>query len=231
MAGTRLAGSDLRLVLETRIYWRPDADVVVLNRLEISNTCLGRYQFVLVPSTGDASASNLSETCAFEIIAMRVSHQEIELDVALKRPDLAHLTLRFDGESLQEIEVPRDDSGAEIAAAGPDVTRWLGHCPADLLDDPSERRRFETIMHREELYELVSSTYVVLDSKLVGDFLVMEGCKPHECPDMKGVIAIEVSTGRPYAMIYRREDGLRVFGGTLSDVPDPLRQITREWVP
>ncbi len=37
VAGTWLAVSDLRLVLETRIYWRSDADVVVLKRLETSN--------------------------------------------------------------------------------------------------------------------------------------------------------------------------------------------------
>ena len=230
--GTRLvADRDWRLVLENRIYWRPDADVVVLQRLHTSNACVGRHQFVLVPRHGFPSASRPSETCSNGIIAMRVSHEQIELDVAMRRPDLAHVTLRFDGQDLQEIEVPRDDSSAEIASAGPDVTRWVGRSPAALLDDPSERRRFETIMRREELHELVRNTYLhVRETTLVGDILITEGCRPHNCP-VRGVIAIKVSTGEPYAMIYDPEDGIRVFGGALSDLPEPLRDVAQEWVP
>lgn len=230
--GTRLvADDDWRLVMESRIYWRSDADVVLLQRLHTSNACIGRHQFVLVPRHGFPLASRPSETCSNEIIAMRVSHDEIELDVALRRPDLTHVTLRFDGSALQETEILRDDSNAEIAGAGPDVTRWVGRSPAALLDDPSERRRFETIMRREELHELVGNTYLYTrETRLVGDILITEGCRPHNCP-VRGVIAIEVSTGRPYAMIYDPEDDLRVFGGALSDLPEPLRDIAREWVP
>ena len=39
--------------------------------------------------------------------------------------------------------------------------------------------------------------------------------------------AIMLSTVRSYAL----EDGLRVFWGTLSDMPEPLCHIAREWVP
>ena len=192
-----------------------------------------RYQFVLVTPEGNARASNKSKSCSWYIIAMRVSHEEIELDVEIPyRPDLVHLTIRFDGEALQEFEVPRDDSGAEIAGAGPDVTRWIGVHPAALLDDSSERRRFETIMSREELYELVWRMYLGFgDSELVDDFLIAKGCKPHDCGDAKAAIAIELTTGRPFAVIYSREDGIRVFGGALSDAPEPLRNIARDWVP
>ena len=230
--GTRLvADRDWRLVLENRIYWRPDADVVVLQRLHTSNACGGRHQFVLVPEHGFPSASRPSETCSNGIIAMRVSHEQIELDVAMRRPDLTHVILRFDGQDLQEIEVPRDDSNAEIASAGPDVTRWVGRSPAVLLDDPSERRRFETIMRREELHELVRNTYLqVRETTLAGDVLITEGCRPHNCP-VRGAIAIKVSTGEPYAAMYDPEDGIRVFGGALSDLPEPLRDIAQEWVP
>ena len=67
-----------------------------------------------------------SESCSYGIIAMRVSHEKIELDTAVRRPDLSHVTLRFGGEAILEVEVSRDGPGAEIAAARPDVTRWVG---------------------------------------------------------------------------------------------------------
>ena len=40
--------------------------------------------------------------------------------------------------------------------------------------------------------------------------------------------AIMLSTVRPCAMTYSLEDGLRIFGGTLSDMLEPLRHIARE---
>lgn len=231
--GTRLDDDEVGLWLETRIYWRPDVDAVVLGRRHVTGACVVRYQFVLVTPEGNARASNPSKSCSWDIIAMRVSHEEIVLDVEIPyRPDLVHLTIRFDGNALQEFEIPRDDSGAEIAGAGPDVTRWIGVHPAALLDDSSERRRFETIMSREEVYELVGHMYLAFDyAKLAGDFLIATGCKPHDCGDAKAAIAIEVTTGRPFAIIYSRENGIRVFGSTLSDVPGPLRRIAQEWIP
>ena len=156
VAGTR----NWRLVLESRIYWRPDADVVVLGRLELSNACWGRYQFVVVPEKGFPWATEPSESCSSGIIAMRVSHRKIELDTVVRQPNLSHVTLRFDGEAMQEIEVPRDDSSAEIGGAGPDVTMWIGVHPFLILDESSERLRFATIMRREVLYDLVRNTYI-----------------------------------------------------------------------
>ena len=231
--GTRLDDDEVGLWLETRIYWRPDVDVVVLGRRHVTGACGVRYQFVLVTPEGNARASNKSKSCSWDIIAMRVSHDEIELDVEIPyRPDLVHLTIRFDGETLQQFEIPRDDSGAEIAEARSDVTWWIGVHPAALLDDSSERRRFETIMRREEVYELVRRMYLGFgNSELVDDFLIANGCMPHDCGDSQAAIAIEVTTGRPFAIAFSREDGMRVFGGALSDAPEPLRNIAREWVP
>ena len=119
-----------RLVMETRIYWRRGADVVVLHRLENNNTCVGRYQFVLVPETGRERASKPATDCSGTILQMRVSPGAIELDVFNGEPDLSHVTLRYDGSEMEEIEVPRDDSRARIAGAGKDVTRWIGVHPS-----------------------------------------------------------------------------------------------------
>ena len=220
--GTRLDHDEVGLWLDTNIYWRPDANVVVLARRHVTGSCGVRYQFILVTPEGNARASNKSKSCSWYTIAMRVSHEEIELDVEIpNRPDLVHLTIRFDGESLQEIEVPRDDSGAEIAGAGKDVTRWVGVHPAALLDDSSERRRFETIMRREELYELVSHMYLAFDyAKLAGDFLVAQGCKPQDSGPSQAAIAIEVTTGRPFAIIYSPEGR----GQGFSAVRSPMHQ-------
>ena len=167
-----------------------------------------------------------SESCSYGIIAMRVSHEKIELDTAVRRPDLSHVTLRFGGEAILEVEVSRDGPGAEIAAAGPDVTRWVGAHPSLILDESSERLRFGTIMRREDLYELVRNTYVSsFHTVLVDDVLVAWGCRPHQCPCEQGGIAIEVATGRPYAATCSRENGVRVFGGGLSDLPEPFQRV------
>ena len=102
-----------------------------------------------------------SESCSYGIIAMRVSHEKIELDTAVRR-----------------------------------------------------------------LYELVRNTYVSsFHTVLVDDVLVAWGCRPHQCPCEQGGIAIEVATGRPYAATCSRENGVRVFGGGLSDLPEPFQRV------
>ena len=215
-----------RLVVESTIPWRLDTDVVVLERLEVSNACWGRYQFVVVPREGLPWTTPASESCSFGPMAMRVSHEEIELDTAVRRPDLSHVTLRFDGETMHEVEVPRDDSGAEMARAGPDVARWVDTSSSRILDEPSERLRFGTIMRRNDLYELVRNTYLSLfHTVLVDDVLIAWGCRPHQCGDVQGGIAIEVATGRPYAVTCSREHGVKVFGGALSDLPEAFSKV------
>lgn len=220
-----------RLTLESKIAWRPGTDVIVLGRLETSNVCWGRYQFIVVPREGLPWATEPSESCSFGPIAMRISHEKIELDTVVRRPDLAYVTIQFDGDALRELEVPRTDFGAEIAGAGPDVTRWVGAHIAGILDESSERLRFGTIMRPEDLYELVHNTYLMTSDDQFGlleGVLVAWGCRPHNCGDAKGGIAIEVATGRPYAAICAPEYGLRVFGATREDLPDPMQEIVAQ---
>ena len=92
-------------------------------------------------------------------------------------------------------------------------------------------RRFSSIMPPAALYELVRNTGlgVAGNSGLVDGVLIARGCRPHICPDFVGAIAIELATGRPYALIYNREKGLKVYGATLTDLPEPLRKIAQEW--
>ena len=216
-----------RLLVESKFPWRPDADVIVLARLEVSNACWARFQFIVVSEKGYPRASKPSESCPLGLIAMRVSHEKIELDTSTRRPDLSHVTLRFDGEAIQELEVPRDDSGAQTAGAGPEVTRWIGVHPSLILDESSERRRFATIMDREDLYELVRNTRVSdsANARLVDRVLVAWGCRAHECPDAQAAIAIEVATGRPYAVICTHERGSSTFGGAPDELPEHLQAI------
>ena len=221
-----------RLVMMSRIYWRQDADVIVLRRLENNNYCGGGYQFVLVPETGWERASKPSMGCFGRILRMRVSPVAIELDVYNGEPHLSHVTLRYDGSQMEQIDVPRDDSGARIAGAGKDVTRWIGVHPSAVLDDPTERRRFATIMADAELYDLVRNTKVAnrAESRLADGTLVARGCRRSACPDMSGAIAIELATGRPYALIFNRDTGLKAFGSALADAPQRLQEIAEEWL-
>ena len=221
-----------RLVMKSRIYWRQDADVIILRRLENNNFRGGRYQFVLVPETGRERTGKPSTDCSGKILQMRVSPGAIELDVYNAEPHLSHVTLRYDGSELVEIDVPRDDSRARIAGDGKDVTRWIGVHPSVVLDDPPERRRFATIMADAELYDLVRNTKATYpaESRLADGTLVAWDCRRSACQDMYGAIAIELATGRPYALILDREKGLKVYGSTLAEAPQHLQYIAAGWL-
>ena len=70
-----------------------------------------------IPAWGDISsfsyrkrdgerASKPATDCSGTILQMRVSPGAIELDVFNGEPDLSHVTLRYDGSEMEEIEVP-----------------------------------------------------------------------------------------------------------------------------
>ena len=126
-------------------------------------------------------ASKPSTDCSGRVLEMRVSPQAVELDISTGRPD-SYLTLRYDGSEMEEIEVPRDDSHARMAGGGKDVTRWIGVHLFEILDHPTERRRFATIMANAELYDLVRNTKAAYpgESRLAGGVLVEHPPAPHE---------------------------------------------------
>ena len=224
-----------RLVMKSRIYWRKDADVIVSHRPENNNCCWGRHQFVFVPKTGRERASKPSTGCSGKILRMRVSPRAIELEVYNGEPRLSHPTLRYDCSGMEEIVVPCGDSRARIAGARKDVTRWTGVHLSAVLDDPAERRRFATIISDAELYDLVRNTKAVYpsNSRLDNGTLVAWGCRHVACHGMCGMygaIAIELATGRPYALILNRETGLKVYGSTFAEMPQSLHVIAVEWL-
>ena len=210
------------LHLETGIYRREDADIVVLIRGDGGSSCPVSFQFVLVQKNGEPRASKSSDTCSDIIRAIRVSHAAIELDIEpFKEPNLSQITLRYDGTTMEEIEVPRNDPDFRVAGAGEDVTRWVGEHMYSILDDPTERQRFAKIMPPEVLHDLVYTTYGMsgcsmpserlpffTNGIIVDGFLIADSCHFHF--DRYGFIAIEVATGKPYALVH---DWFYVFGG------------------
>ena len=220
-----------RLVFETTIPWRSGMDVVVLRRPMPSYACPARnprrYQFVAVPEMGYPRATEVSAYCSVGILAMRVSHDMIELDIAVRQPNLDKVTIRFDGSAFQEIEVPRDGSGVLNAGTGSDVTRWASHHPSQILQAPSEWYRFSTIMSPDDLEELWYNIQVAArrETQVVDGVLVAWGCRAHWCPEAKAGIAIEVATGRPHAVTCTHEHGIRAFGSAPSLLPVPLRAL------
>lgn len=230
--GTRCECS---LSINTVVHWREDADVVVLQNSG-SNRCPASFQFVLVPREGHAQASDPSTDCGTDIIlGVRITHDSVELDIGpFTAPDLSHITLRYNGISMEEIEVPRNDSDSRTAGAGEDVTRWIGSSLYSILDDPTERQRFAGIMPMSALHSLVRTSYFLgSDSPFPRFAEINEGylIVGHE-NWWHGAIAIEVATGQPYALIYGEyregcRDCLEVYGATLENIPEPLRKIAR----
>ena len=163
VTGTRFEGFGIHI--ETVVELGLNADVVVLGQNPGAASFPMRYQFVLVPNKGLERASESSTTCSDIILEMRVSRQEIEHDLPpMHRSNLSHFTLRYDGSELEQIEVLRDDFRVPVVGAGAEVTRWVGVSAFEILNDPSERQRFATIINRDALFQLVE--FVALSPSL-----------------------------------------------------------------
>lgn len=213
---------------EQVIRWREDVDVAIVFQATGGTACPGYFQFVTITADGRASASEAVGSCSDVLDEVRTSPLSIEIDMPSLNPTIAKVTVRFDGISARAISVVRNEIGAEPAGAGADVTRWHGTHPFDVLKDPAERLRFRTIMQEATVYELMELIGVAGPAEVEGGFLFGRGCKPHDCGFSEAGFAIEVATGRPFAVLKTEVEGTRVLGGELDDLPPSLREFAVE---
>jgi hypothetical protein len=119
-----------------------------------------------------------------------------------------------------------DDTGVKPAGAGRDVTRWLGKRPYYLWEDASERNRFRQILTNEELNCLRTSTAnIASEFELYDGYIIASGMWPRQGGSRHGYVALNVQTGRPFAIQMWQGD-LHFFGSTEEDFPSALR----DWV-
>jgi hypothetical protein len=93
------------------------------------------------------------------------------------------------------------------------------------FSEASERLRFKQIMSDNELFELSKAVGVASASMRDGDHVIGTGIAPHMGGALGGAWAISISDGRPFAVIWQSDAPPRFFGGTLSDLPEQLRDF------
>ena len=124
-------------------------------------------------------------------------------------------------------------SSAAIAQDGlGHLKSWAGKYPTDrkgritkkFFGLPEIRAPLLRLLNREDFGLLTNEYAVEAPIKLVGDYLAVKVCKPHDCADEQAGFAINLNTGVMYVRMQAEED-LRWFAskGKPTDLPKEVQ--------
>lgn len=196
-------------------------DWVLITRQHGGNGCFPVHVLLHVTPQG-LTASQEFGHCMAQPLDVRVSPGQVEIDMSHPDVTIAYQTVTFDGVTLSSattnVAVTATPAGAES-----DVLRWLGQHPARIFDDMSERARFALIMPEDQISGLAQHVDVANGTYQRGDWVIGQGCLPHQCDTARGVWGVRISDGAAGAAFIFGGGEVMAFGLAISD--PTLRQV------
>ena len=228
IGGWQVRGVSGRWEVLRIIDWGAKGDVVLLSYWSGGASCCSTYQIVHVRDDS-ARATEEFGYQAFDPEGFEVSDAAIGFRLKPSSPpSVAYLRVEYRPGSLKVTEVKEQDRGTASAGGGEDVRRWIGVHPYAVLDDASERARFRQIMAASDLETFRQALSVGSETTSTGRYLLGEGCWPHACSERAGFFAIEIASGRVFAVLVF--DGrTRSFGASQADLPRSLLQLVADY--
>ncbi|HEX8846098.1 MAG TPA: hypothetical protein VF791_15715 [Pyrinomonadaceae bacterium] len=130
-------------------------------------------------------------------------------------------------------------SGAVVAQKGLGrLKSWAGKYPTDrkgkvtrkFFNLPEIRQPLSKLLKRGD-YNLLTREYTVESPiKLIGDYLAIKVCRPHDCDTEQGAYAINLTTGFIYVRM-KAGDEVRWFGskGEYTDLPQEVQDYLTDF--
>ena len=207
--------------------WGDRGDVILLNLWSGGASCCNSYRILRVHEDGvdlsDEFADHGHSASGFDVTPDAITFV-MQRDFPA---DIHHWELVYDGDAVDLTVIMEDDTDVPPAGAGEDVTRWR-NAIHNILEAPDERQRFRQIMNDEELNELRlrmqnGITIGTDHGTTIDRFLMRHGFPQHQGTN-SGYLAIEVSTGNPFAAYWTCE-GLKTFGADEENLPAPMLDL------
>jgi hypothetical protein len=135
------------------------------------------------------------------------------------------------GSFTLKIEIlPGQSSGSDSGPGTSDLARYVGQYPSALLKGESGLKT--------RLRELLGANYASFTSRLQtempierdGDVMIARGCMAHQCTIEEAILAVDLSSGKPYVAIKstRYGGGFKIFAEDKDRVPNALRRAMQQ---
>ncbi|MBY8974908.1 hypothetical protein KHP62_03745 [Rhodobacteraceae bacterium NNCM2] len=117
---------------------------------------------------------------------------------------------------------------AQVAPqTGEAVRKWDGADHAAYFGDPLEWARFQMLLTSEEFREVRLATEGQTRAQVTGGHLVLTGCFVQACTSTRAGLAVEVESGKPFAVIWQRDREPRIFGAQDGKLPRELEALAQ----
>lgn len=190
-------------------------DWLLIRRTTGGNGCFPVHSIARVSGQGVVTSPPFGH-CVADPIEVRALSGAVEVDMSHPDVTIELQTFRFDGVTLSDEQTVAQITQAP-AGARPDVLRWIETHPFEIFDDPSERARFQTIMPRNEVSALANHVSVANGTFQRGDWVIGQGCLPHQCNSARGVWGLRISDGAAGAVILGPNGYEAAYGLAQSD--------------
>jgi hypothetical protein len=127
--------------------------------------------------------------------------------------------------SFSSVAVAQDSLGHLKSWAGKYPTEKKGRVTTKFFGLPEIRTPLLRLLNREDFNLLTNEYAVEAPIKLIGDYLAVKVCRPHNCADEQAGFAINLRTGSIYVRMQAEED-VRWFAskGKATDLPKDVQE-------
>lgn len=184
------------------------------------NACPAEFRW-LDTTPGKVAITESFGTCS-DLIKVSHTSEVVTVTMPSMNTSVGRVAYDYDGTTITERMLGLEASGVPEG----DIRAWAGKHASDYLGAAENEARLLELMGWDML--AVARNAILITSEVLDEqagYLVAGGCKPHDCGDTYGAIALHLETGEPLVAV--KEDGAlpKLFGKPQGPLPNRIRQV------
>lgn len=195
-------------------------NLILVSASSGGNACAADFRW-LDTTPGKVAMSQSFGTCS-DLVDVSNTPEVVTVTMPSMNVSEGKIAFDFDGKTISKRMLGLESSGV----AQGDTRAWAGKYTADYLGAAENEARLIELMGWDML--AVARNAILVTSEVFEEqdgYLVAGGCKPHDCADTYGAVALHIETGEP--LIAVKQDGANpeLFGKPRGPLPNRIRQV------
>ena len=184
------------------------------------NACPAEFRW-LDTTPGKVALTDSFGTCS-DLVEISYTAEVVTVTMPSMNTSVGRVAYDFDGTTITERMLGLEASGVPEG----DVRAWAGKHASDYLGAAENEARLLELMGWDML--AIARNAILITSEVLEEqtgYLVAGGCKPHDCGDTYGAIALHLETGEPLVAVKEDDASPKLFGMPQGPLPNRIRHV------
>lgn len=224
-----VAGQSFRLEPYANAAFLDRLGTLQLIRVESGGTMCPAEYLWLDAAPGRIRITEIFGTCS-DLAEVTWDSASVRVIMPSLDPSEGKVAFIWDGKGA---EVQRQVLGPARSGLPPGapVVSWEGRRSSEFLAAPDWHALLVELMGPDALADALDTIQLGEPFHLEGDWMVGTGCRPHQCDERAGAVALHRADGRVMVALVDAEQGVRFWGDRSGDIPPGVQAILNSSAP